>query len=120
MATRRPRLKTKPPPGPSLEDVVEAIVASVASVPHKFPLSTYQEPGEPCTHLLASVDIAARTLICASCKVPLDPFHVLQSVAKDSAWVERMRAEKVYLAAQIAAQRAELTRLEEEIARRAP
>ena len=71
----------------------------------RFPVETgrTKRPGPACFHRHSYVDSTARTVTCATCSVALDPITVLDQIARDSTWVQVMRAEKKRLVEQIAA-----------------
>ena len=62
----------------------------------------------------------ARTVTCSTCSVALDPITVLDQIARDSTWVQVMRAEKKRLVEQIAALKHEVSLVKQQRRRVGP
>lgn len=72
-------------------DVVASIIASVESIPEDFKIRSVRSVH--CRHHSSVVDVGARTVVCASCKVALDPIKVIYSLCHEHDSLLRVREE---------------------------
>lgn len=64
-----------------------------------------------CLHSGSYIDVRARAVSCQKCGVQLDPFEVLDKIAREADWVLALRRERHDLATEVDALKVEVRKL---------